>query len=67
MKSSTLPKTKIKYYIAGLKVKLNTTSGRADSVLVKDGDNYVPLNPEKDYRVITLDFYLRGGSGFTVS
>lgn len=51
-------------HVAGLKLVLNTTSESAESILVKEGAEYQPLNPDKDYRVIALDFYLRGGSGF---
>ncbi|KAJ0173157.1 hypothetical protein K1T71_011333 [Dendrolimus kikuchii] len=51
-------------HVAGLKLTLNATSGRTVSVLVREGDEYCPLSPDKDYRVVTLDFYLRGGSGF---
>lgn len=36
-------------------------------VLIKKGDDFVPIDPEEDYQVTTLDFITRGGNGFDVS
>ncbi|XP_013184063.2 apyrase [Amyelois transitella] len=49
--------------VAGIRVTLNTRTKTAD-VLVKDGEDYVPLDPNRDYQVITMDFLASGKNGF---
>lgn len=52
--------------IAGMKLTLNLTEGIKMKVLIKEGDEFVPLEPEKEYQVTTLSFITRGGNGFSM-
>ena len=50
-----------------MKLTLNLTEELTIKVLIKEGDEFVPLEPEKEYQVTTLSFITRGGNGFSVS
>lgn len=50
-----------------MRVTLNTTSGRVESLFVKLGEEDVPVEMDKEYQMITLDFLTRGGNGYNVS
>ncbi|XP_023948199.2 apyrase [Bicyclus anynana] len=50
--------------VAGLRLTLNLTTNLTIDVSVKEGDEYVPLDPEKEYQVTTLSFICKGGNGF---
>lgn len=49
-----------------MKLTLNTTSAKVDSILVKVGDEFEPLDNDKEYQVSTMKFLLQGGNGFKV-
>ncbi|XP_026314189.1 apyrase-like [Hyposmocoma kahamanoa] len=53
-------------HISGMKLTLNTTSAKVDSILVKVGDEFEPLDNDKEYQISTLKFLLQGGNGFKV-
>lgn len=36
-------------------------------MLIKKGNDYVPIDPEEDFQLSTLDFIIRGGNAFDVS
>lgn len=40
--------------------------GRVKDVQVKEGDNWVPIDPEKVYAVATNDFMRKGGDGYAL-
>lgn len=50
-----------------MRVTLNFTEESTVKVWMKENDEFVPLDPEKEYQVTTLSFITRGGNGFSVS
>ncbi|XP_046964139.1 apyrase-like [Vanessa cardui] len=50
--------------VSGMRLKLNLTNELTVEVLVKEGDDYVPLDPEMEYQVTTMSFISKGGNGF---
>jgi 5'-nucleotidase len=55
--------------VAGLKVTWDPTAepgARVREVLVEDGGNWVPIDPEKVYAVATNNFMRNGGDGYAV-
>lgn len=56
--------------VAGLKftVDMNVPpdSGRVKNVEVREGENWVPIEPEKIYPVATNDFMRKGGDGYAL-
>lgn len=56
--------------VAGLKYSFDKTvapnGGRVKEVQVKEGDAWVPIDPEKLYLVGTNNFTRRGGDGYTL-
>ncbi|XP_050679623.1 apyrase-like [Leptidea sinapis] len=52
--------------IAGFKLKINLTEEVDVNVFVKEGDEYQLMNPDKEYRVTTLTFLIRGGNAFSL-
>ncbi|RVE47543.1 hypothetical protein evm_007802 [Chilo suppressalis] len=52
--------------VAGMQVILNTTDRTVVSAMVKEGDEFKPIDPKRKYQVVTLLFLTRGGNGFTM-
>ena len=56
--------------VGGLRFKLNKSvapnAGRVTDVEVKDGDNWVPIDPAKIYTVATNNFMRGGGDGYAL-
>jgi 5'-nucleotidase/UDP-sugar diphosphatase len=56
--------------VAGLKYTIDMNvapdGGRVKDVMVKDGDAWVPIDPEKIYGVGTNDFMRKGGDGYAL-
>jgi len=56
--------------VAGLKYAFSRAaapnSGRILAVLVRDGDAWVPIDPDKIYGVVANDYTRRGGDGYVV-
>ncbi|XP_047999443.1 apyrase-like isoform X1 [Leguminivora glycinivorella] len=42
--------------VGGLKLTINTTSNVIDSILAKEGDEWKPMEDEKEYQVVTPQF-----------
>lgn len=53
--------------ILGIRVILNLTDDLTIKVFIKEGNEFLPLDPDKAYQVSTLSFLSRGGNGFDVS
>ncbi|XP_053617425.1 apyrase-like [Plodia interpunctella] len=49
--------------VAGMRVTLNTVTKTVE-VSIKKGVEYVALDPERNYQVITMDFLSKGKNGF---
>lgn len=49
-----------------MRLTLNTTSGKVDSLFVKVGEEFEPVDHEREYQVTTMKFLLQGGNGFKV-
>ncbi|MBX5147016.1 5'-nucleotidase C-terminal domain-containing protein [Rhizobium lentis] len=55
--------------VAGLKFSFDQSKpvgGRVSDVQVKDGDNFVPIDPAKTYKVATNNFMRAGGDGYSI-
>ncbi|MCK8779141.1 5'-nucleotidase C-terminal domain-containing protein [Rhizobium sp. NTR19] len=55
--------------VAGLKYSFDRSKpvgSRVSDVQVKDGDNFVPIDPNKTYGVVTNNYVRGGGDGFKV-
>src|SRR5690606_40516778 len=56
--------------VAGLKYTIDMNvppdGGRVKDVQVKEGDNWVPIDPEKVYAVATNDFMRKAGDGYAL-
>ena len=55
--------------VAGLKYTFDASQpagARISDVLVQDGDEWVPIDPEATYGIVSNDFVRRGGDGFTL-
>ena len=56
--------------VAGLKYTIDMNvppdGGRVKDVQVKEGGNWVPIDPEKVYAVATNDFMRKGGDGYAL-
>jgi 5'-nucleotidase len=56
--------------VAGLTFKWTASvppgEGRVSEVMVREGDAWVPIDPERIYTVATNDFLRRGGDGYAV-
>lgn len=52
--------------VAGMQVTLNTTDKSVVSVLVKEDEVFSPLDPDREYQLVTIHFLIRGGNGFTM-
>ncbi|XP_028167770.1 apyrase-like [Ostrinia furnacalis] len=52
--------------ISGMQVTLNTTDQSVGQVLVKEGQEFVPLKEDKYYQVTTMHFIVMGGNGFNM-
>lgn len=50
----------------GMRLTLNTTSNKVDSIFVKVGEEFEPLDYDREYQVTTMKFLLEGGNGFKV-
>ncbi|NSX53413.1 bifunctional metallophosphatase/5'-nucleotidase [Parasulfitobacter algicola] len=56
--------------VAGLKFKWDPSvapnEGRVTEVMVKEGDTFVPIDPEKTYSVVTNNYVRNGGDGYSM-
>ncbi|OWR55136.1 apyrase [Danaus plexippus plexippus] len=50
--------------VSGIRVVLNLTDDLTIKVFIKEGNEFLPLDPDKAYQVSTLSFLSRGGNGF---
>ncbi|XP_041971871.1 apyrase-like [Aricia agestis] len=50
--------------VSGLRLTLNLTDDPTVEVLIKDGDEFHNLDPNKEYQVTTINFIARGGNKF---
>jgi 5'-nucleotidase len=56
--------------VAGLKfafdISVPPLEGRVSDVMVQEGGNWVPIDPEKTYMLVTNDYVRNGGDGYKV-
>ncbi|XP_045770767.1 apyrase-like [Maniola jurtina] len=50
--------------VAGLRLTLNLGDTVTIKVLVKEGEEFVALDPDQEYQVTTFNFIIKGGNGF---
>ena len=54
--------------VSGLKYTVDPAAvagGRISDVMVKDGDNWVPIDPAATYGVVSNNYMRNGGDGYT--
>ncbi|CAH0713615.1 unnamed protein product, partial [Brenthis ino] len=52
--------------VSGMHLTLNLTEELEIKVLIKEGDEFIPLDLEKEYQVTTMNFITKGGNGFSM-